>query len=585
MLMVVARLKDGVSLTEAQAEMSIIAANQAAAFPATNTGRGVRLFPLRNEFAGSAGAIYYILFAASSGVLVVACLNVAHLLLLRGARSQRELAVRASLGASRLRLMRQLLMESTLLALAGAAAGLVLSRWTFDFFSAFIPPGMAFFAELRVDASAIMITIALAVITAAIAGLSPAMRLSRLQLAAAMQEGGRSGTSAQGRRLRNVIVVCEISIAVVLLVCSTLFISTMMRIYAEDPGFDVANLLFAELRIRRTDYMDTVLERVRSVPGIVSAGLSTSPPMAGFGGRPTFIIEDFPHHDAIDQPRGLYRTIGVGYLETLKVPLLRGRLFNDQDTKNSQRVAIINESMRKRFWPDADPIGRRLKRDISNPNNPWFTIVGVVGDVRQRALDIAPEPEVMVAYRQYEGAGIYNARSIVLRSAGDSTVLMDRIRGEIEAVDRSTIVSVETMEGAAAQGVSSRVPRTILITAFAALTLILSVLSVYSLVSFSVADRTQEIGVRLALGARPDSVIGMIAKEGFRLAVVGCAIGLVISGALTRSLRTFLYGVTPTQPEIFAGAAILILAIAVAASYFPARRVRKIDPVAALRVD
>jgi putative ABC transport system permease protein len=587
-LLVLGRLKPGLTAAYAQAEMNTIAANQAAAYPETNARRGIRVIALRDEFTASVRTVYFALFAAAGAVLLVACLNVAHLLLLRGSRRQREFAVRSSLGASRLRLVQQLLSESMLLAVCGTAAGLGLSRWTFSFFTVFIPQSMAGLTELRVNGPVIWFTIAAASITAFAAGVIPAMRLSRLHLSAAMQEGGRAGNTKHTRRLRGGIVICEIAVSVVLLVCSSVFIGTILRLHALNPGFDMKNLLTVQLRVRSAEEYDTLLQRVTALPGVKSAGVGTVRPLQSTGGRRTLIIDGYPYGDASDQPRALFRTISAYYLETLRVPLLRGRTFETRDVKGAQPVAIINESMRRRYWGDRDPIGQRLQlseEDTGKPTSAWYTVVGVVGDVRQRGLDLDPEPELMLPHLQFEGGAFYRPRNLLVRTTGDPTLLVEPLRKTVLALDKGASVEVKTMEDAAGETLANRRPRTLLITGFAAMTLILSILGVYSLISFAVVDRTQEIGVRLALGDTPSGIMRMFVTEGLVLAALGCAAGLIVSSALTQTLTTFLYGVPPTQQEFLAGVTLLILSVAVAASYVPARRVRKINPVTALRCE
>jgi putative ABC transport system permease protein len=437
---------------------------------------------------------------------------------------------------------------------------------------------MAGLTELGVNGTVLVFTIAAAALVAFASGLMPALRLSRLQLSAAMQDGGRSGSAKHAGRLRDSMLVCEITVSVVLLVCSSVFISTLLRLHASNPGFEMNNLLTVQLRAPRPDHYDALLQRVTALPGVASAGVGTVRPLQAAGGRRTVVIDGYAYRDASDQPRALFRTISAGFLETLRVPLLRGRMFNTQDTLGAQPVVIINDSMRRRYWGDRDPIGQRLRADGT-----WHTVVGVVGDVRQRALDVDPEPELMIPYLQFQGGAFYRPRNLVVRTKGDPGLLAETVRKTVQAIDRNLLAAVQTMEDAAAEGLANRHPRTLLISGFAAMTLILSILGVYSLVAFAVKDRTQEIGVRLALGAVPSGIMRMFVKEGLVLASIGCAAGLILSTALTRTLTTFLYGVAPNQAEFLAGSVVLIMAVAITASYIPARRVRKIDPVIALR--
>ena len=583
-LLAAGRLGPGVSAIEAQVEMDTIAANLAAAFPEIDDRRGIRLTPLHEEFAGPVRTTYLILFAAAACVLFVACLNVANLLLLRGARRGPELALRRALGAGRSRLIQQLLTESALLAVLGSLVGLIVSQWTFGFLVRFVPTRMAGLTRLEVDAPVLAFALSVAVLTTVVAGLAPALKLSGLDVGRPVREGRHAGIGSRETRVRRALVVGEIAVAVVLLVCAGLLIATMNRLNGVDPGFEMSNLLTANV-IRSTEVYDRVLERVTALPGVVDAGVGTTIPLTNYGGRRTIAIEGYVYDETDGQPRALWRAVGRGYLEALRVPLIEGQMFDRTERARTQPVALINDSMRRRYWGERNPIGGRVKRGGNDSDNPWMTVIGVVGDVKQAALDVDAEPELILPYLQDEGAAFYRPGSLVVRTSISPAALIETVRREIEVVDSSVPIEVRTMEQIASSGLADRRLRTRMVTGMAGLALVLSVLGVYALVSFAVADRTQEIGIRMALGACPQAIVRMVVKEGVALAVGGCAFGLLGAVAVTWTLESFLWGVTPTDPVSFVSVALLTVVVAVAASYLPARRITKINPVAALRYE
>lgn len=581
-LQVVGRMAPGVTLGEARAEMDTIAANLATAYPEIDARRGVRLTPLRDEFAGSARLTYAVFFAAAAAVLLVACLNVANLLLLRGVRREQELAMRRSLGASRLRLVQQLLAESSLLALVGGGVGLLAGQWTFGFFRSLVPARMAGLTTLEIDAPVMAFTAALAGATALLAGLAPAARLSGLELRRGGWVTGRWGIRSATRRLRSTLVASEVAIAVVLLVSSGLFVGTIVRLNTLEPGFEIENLLVGNI-VPRPEVYDEVLERVRRAPGIVSAGVGTAAPLTAYPGRRTVTVDGYGADEPEGRPRALFRTMDPEYLETLGVPVIAGRGLDARDRAGAAPVALINEAMRERYWGGRDAVGSRVKVGAAGSDNPWLTVVGVVGDVRQASLDVEPEPELMLPYAQYSGPLAYLPRTLAVRASGDTTLLGETVRSAIEAADPSVPVTVRTMDQVAASGLEERRLRTVLISGFAGLAFALSVLGVYGLVSVAVADRMPEIGIRMALGAQSPAIVRTIVKDGLIPTGIGCAAGLAAAMALTWTLERFLWGVAPRDPVSFVAATLLVALVSMAASYVPARRIVKIDPLAVLR--
>jgi putative ABC transport system permease protein len=579
-LEVVARLKRGVTLDQARGEIDSLARRLTATLPAGER-RGAVVLPLREEFAGSVRSGYVALFAAAGCVLVVACLNLAHLLLLRGTRRHHELAVRASLGASRTRLVQQLLAESALLTVGASAIGLVLHSWTNGYFARFVPARMAGTTDLGVSTPVIAFTAVIAAATVGVAGLMPALRLSSRRLLPALHMRDRSAVRS-GSKFRSGLVCCQVAFAVLLLVCTSLLVSTMWRLYAVDAGFNPRGLLVVTFPPRPADSVEPLLERVTAIPGVVSAGVATVRPLDAFPGRVSWTIDGQAAGDASAEPRALLRTASAGYFETLEVPLLRGRTFDAGDKGGATPVAIINDSMRRRHWGGGDPIGARIRRG-TGAGATWHTIVGVVGDVKQRALDADAEPEVVLPYVQYDGPNLYRPRTLVLRTRSSPAALADVVRREIGAVNVvEPLPDVATMDQFISAGLDDRQRRTVLFSAFALLALILAILGVYAVVSSTVTDRTQEIGVRIALGAGPASVLRMVVGQGIALAAVGCAAGLLGALAVTRTLEGFLFGVTSLDPASFAAAAMLMVSIAGLASYIPARRTTRINVRSAL---
>jgi putative ABC transport system permease protein len=576
LLELVGRMKPGVSIEQTHAELDTLARGMAAAYLGPNEPRGARVLPLREEFAGDVSTGYMTLLAGAAILLLVACLNVAHLLLMRGLTRSREIAVRASLGASRVRLIRQLLTESTLLATGGMVAGLFVHQWTSGFLARLVPTEMRGVTDLSISGSVMVFTVLTGAVTACLAGLVPAIRVSRARLAMALQRQADRTTTAS--RLRSAIVVCEVGGAVVLLVCSTLFATTMIRLYSVDLGFDRSNLLSITLPSRSADFMERALERVRGVPGVAAAGLSTTTPLAPFAGRFAWRIEGLSF-DETAQPRAMLRAASPGYLETIRVRVVAGRLLDESDRPGAPPAAVINDAMRRRYFGDRDPIGVRLAREEGKTGSEvWYTVVGVIGDVKQRDLTAEVEPEVIVAHRQYAGPGAYRPRLIVARTGDNVGGIAEALREAVGNLDTALalpeVVTTRERIGAAVDG---RRRLAVLFSAFGIVGLALSMLGVYALVSAMVRDRTQEIGVRLALGAVPGAVVRLLVRQGLTLAALGCAGGLVVAFAVTRMIQGLLWGVSATDPASFAAAVVLMLMVAGTACFIPARRTTKIN--------
>jgi putative ABC transport system permease protein len=588
-LMVFARLKPGISFPQAQADMQSVAAQIASEYPREAAGVGAVVAPLHEQMAEGLGTALIVLLVAVGFVLLIACANVANLLLSRAAGRRREIAVRAALGAGRMRIVRQLLTESLLLATLGGSAGALLATWAFEFLSKLIPSGIA--ATLQPDIRVLLFTLAVSLLTGALFGLAPALGAARLDLNAALKQAGRAsiGTSASG--FRGVLVVTEVALAVVLLVGAALLIQTFARLRGLDPGFRAQNLLTLRTSLSRARYTDAVksaafiegvLTRVKALPGVTAAGYTFALPLLHKGGTRGFTIESQPPLPPGQVNDANFRPVSAGYLATMHIPLRRGRYFEESDGPQSSPVAVINETMVKQFWPNQDALGKRFKYGPSSSREPWITIVGIAGDVRQMGLDVPARAEMYLPYRQ----GYYAPRDLAMRVGGNPMALAEAVRREIRAVDpEQPVANIRTMEDILDEEVSHRRVQTTLLGAFAALALVLASVGIYGVLSYAVAQRTQEIGLRMALGAQRPQVLRMVVSQGLRLAVAGAAIGIAAGLGLTHLMSSLLFGIRATDPVTFVAVPLALIAVAAVASGIPALRATRVDPMSALRYE
>ena len=594
-LTVVARLKPGVSVTQAHTDIAAVTQGINRANPSSWTGfeLGSVVISLRQQLAGDVRPALIVLLVAVGFVLLIACANIANLLLARGAARYREIAVRTALGAGRRRIVRQLLTESVLLAVAGGAAGLVFAWLSFSFLKQIIPASMALNAGVRIDAKVFGFTMLLSLLTGIVFGLVPAFQAAKVDLNEALkQSGGRTGTGVGHRRLRSVLVVTEIALALVLLVGAGLLIQTFLKLRALDIGVSPENVLtlrtslprskYSELP-KRTAFYEQVLERVRAVPGVVAAGYATAVPLTWKGGTNGFTVEgreQGPGQDANS------RQATTGYMETMGVKLREGRFFNPHDDAQSQPSAIINETMARQYWPGESAVGKRFKLGGTNSTKPWMTVVGIIGDIKEMGLEAAPKAEMFFPYQQLPETLWNMPRDLTVRTSGDPLSVTAAVRQAIWAVDPAQPISnVRTMEEILSEEVAQRRIGMTLLVAFAGLALLLASLGIYGVLSYSVTQRTQEIGIRMALGAGRNDVLRQVMGGGLRLAGAGVAIGLIVSFALTRLMTGLLFGVSASDPRTLIGVTVLLIAVALLACYIPARRATKIDPMIALRYE
>ena len=595
-LQVVARLKFGVSLAAANADLSVIAKQLEKQYPDTNTKVGANAVALRDQFAGDVRPALLMLVGAVCFVLLIACANVANLLLSRAAGRRRELAMRLTLGATRTRILQQMLTESLLLALLAGTAGLLLSIFATQFLAALIPTGFAPITGATLDPRVLLFTLAVSLATGILFGIIPALRVSRVHIAPTLhQAGGRGSVGSGGQRLRNALVISEVALAIVLLAGAALLIRSLENLYHLDRGFQSDHVLVVHTPLsyprydafpRRVSFYDQVLAKVQALPGVLSAGYTTWIPLTNPGGAVTITIEGRPEPAPGERLIPNLRMISANYPTALRMKLIAGRFFDHTDGPNTQLVALINETMARDYWPGENPLGKRLKRANYEdaPAKPWLTIVGIVGDVHQAALDLPARPEMYLPYMQLDLG--YDPEYLAIHTSGDPMSLVESVRQQVWSVDSEQPVSgAMLLSDIVDDNLASRRLQASLLTGFAAIALLLVTLGIYAVLSFAVSQRTQEIGVRVALGAQPSQVLRMIFSQGLRLFAIGAALGLSAAFLLTRAISHLLFNVSPYDPASFAAITLLLAAVSLLACYLPARRATHLDPLIALRYD
>jgi putative ABC transport system permease protein len=591
---VMARLKPGVSIEQARANMNAVARSQAERYPKTNTGIGVTLVSLQEHIVGDVRPMLVVLLGAVAFVLLIACANVANLLLARAAARQREMAIRGALGASRSRVVRLLLTESVLLAVVGGAVGLLLAIWSLDLLVSLKPANLPRLAEIGVNRTVFLFTLAVSVATGLVFGVAPALQVSKMDLNEGLKESSRGGTDSPRRhRMRALLVVSEVALSLVLLVGAGLMIRSFSRLLAVDSGFKADHVLTAFVslplskypkREEQTAFFDRLLERLRNVPGVSAAGIVTDIPLYG-GSSTGFDVDGRPEAAPGTRPMTDYRLINSDYFSAMGMKLVKGRAFSRYDTEDAPGVVIINETMVARFFAGEDPIGRRL--DLSGNPKDVREIVGVVGDVRNYGVDAEVKPEVYVPFLQSAPgylSSVVSALTIVVRSSIEPTALAAALREQVQALDKDQPVSeIRTMEWYLADSMAQRRFNMLLLGAFAVLALVLAAVGIYGVIAYTVTQRTHEMGIRIALGARGGDILRLVFANAMVTTLIGIAIGLAAAFVLTRLLQSLLYQVTATDPFVFATIPILLLVVAVIATYIPARRAMKVDPITALR--
>jgi putative ABC transport system permease protein len=597
LLQVIARLKPQATIEQARAEMSVITRGMAQANPNFNADLSANIVPLREVVVSGWRRILLILFGVVACVLLISCANVANLLLARAATRTRETAIRVAVGASRLRIIRLLLMESLLLAGAGGAVGLLIGWWGVDVLVALGPFDQLRESEVGMDANVAWFTFALTVLTGLLFGLAPALKSSKPDLNESLNNGGRGATAGAG--LRSALVVSEIALSLVLLAGAGLMIRSFLRLQSVDSGFDPRNLLTLRLSLPEARYPEAqqvisfyqqLTDRLGRLPGVESVAATHALPLSGMGGVRPFTVEGSPRQEPGKVPDVQYRMVSPGYFRTMKIPLIRGRDFTKQDEGQAAGVVIINQAFQRRYFPDEDPIGKRIT--LGGFDNQLGEIVGVVGDVRHWWAGTEAEPEMYWDNSQFWIARSPTLRrlrrslTLALRTDGDPQSLIRDVRREVIALDKSLpVTGVRTMEERMGASLAGKRFNTLLLSLFAALALILAVVGLYGVISYTVAERTRDIGVRMALGAQTGDVLRLVIGRGMTLTLAGVGIGLLASFALTRLMKDMLFEVGPTDPLTFVAIAVLLTAAALTACYIPARRATNVDPMVALRTE
>jgi putative ABC transport system permease protein len=583
----VGRLKPGVTVDQASVDIATIASRLEQEHPTTNKNYGAQVVSITDDTVGGLSRTLWLVFGAVIFVLLVSCANVANLLLARATARYKEITIRAAIGAGRRRLMQQLLTESLILALLGGGVGLLLAVWGTKAIGSLASRINPVFDNIAIDTRTVLFTLSASILTGIVFGLVPALQISKPNLAGWLKEGRSSGGSASRNRFRGALVVAEVALTLVLLVCAGLLIRTVARLRSVDVGFNANNVLTMNIGLPNAKYpkpenvvafFKEATERIATLPGVKAAGITSVLPLSdNFDGR-GLVVEDYPKPEGEEISVDLY-VVTPGYLTAMEIPLQHGRAIADQDSGQSAKVALINQRMAEQLWPTQDPVGRRI-RFSGNTNSPWRTIVGVVRDVSQYSLDKEPPMQIYVPHSQFPTT----FDNIVVKTEGDPYSVLGAVRREILAIDKDQAVyNVVTLEELHRDSLSLRRFLMLLLIVFAGLTLILAAVGIYGVMSYAVTQRTQEIGIRIALGARPNDVLKLVVKGGIALALSGVGIGVLIAFGLTRLLEALLFGVTPTDALTFVIGSLAIVAVAGLACYIPARRATKVDPLMAMR--
>ena len=592
---VLARIKPNLTLAQAQADMQavtkeIIERNRK--YPYQRFNFEVELVPLLEQTVSDIKAALWILTAAVGFVLLIACVNVASLLLARASAREREIAIRSALGAGRKRIVRQLLTESMVLAILGGLAGLLLTPALLQQIIRLGATSLPRASEVKLDGWALLFTMAVTLGTGILFGLAPAVQASQHSPFEDLKEGGHSGTpNAASSRLRQMLIIAETAFSVVLLVGAGLLMRSFLRVLAVDPGFHADNVLTLRIALPqeryskpeqvRTFYRE-IMARIDALPGVQAAGATAALPLAGVGGSGTTTVDTQEVPPDQTTPEADWRPITSGYFEAMQIPLLSGRYFSQSDIDTTAPVAIVDDTFARTYWPHENPVGKRVHLGGLRSTAPWMTVVGVVGHVHYRELE-APS---RVQLYWPEDQRPYNTMSLAIRTGQDPLALAQAVRSQVQAVDPDQpIYQVRTISQLKSEWVSRRFLTLLLVGLFAAFALILAAIGIYGVMAHSVIRRTHEIGIRLALGANPTNVMSLILTQGAGLTGIGLIVGLIASFALTRMMNSVLYGVSVTDPLTFAGVALLLMLVALAACYIPARRAMRVDPIVALRYE
>ncbi len=587
------RLKPGVTLGQARAEMENIDAWLAAQYPEENKNRHTVLLALQERVVANSRSTLLVLFGAVGLVLLIACANFANLLLARAAARRQELVIRAALGAHRWRLVRQMLTESTVLSLLGGAGGLVLAMWGVDLLVALKPPNLPRLASIGIDGWVLAFTLGVSILTGVLFGLLPALNATRLEAGEALKESGRTSTGNAARlRARSLLVVSEIALALVLLIGAGLLIKSLWRLQTVDPGFNPEGLVTMRLELpearyreipKQTQFRERVLESINAIPG-AQASMISELPMSGENLMHNFVIDGRTPLAPGTEPELETRTVAGDYFRTMGIPLIAGRDFGPQDRDGAPMVGVVNQSFVREYFPNEDPIGGRIAWARGNPRK-WMTIVGVVGDIKHYGFGLPEQPAFYTSYMQLDQPW-KRWMYVAVKSDQNAGALIGEVKSQIWKVDKAIpVTKLRSMPEVMAASLGAQRFNMTLMGIFAAVALVLAAVGIYGVVSYSVTQRTHEIGIRMALGAGSGDVLKIVLRQGLTLAGLGVGIGLGAALAVTRVMSTLLYGVSTTDPIVFAAISIVLAGVALGATFIPARRAAKVDPMIALRYE
>jgi len=594
LLSAVGRLANNTQTTAANTELNTIASEWAKQYADSNSGVGLRAVPLHAHVTGKIRPALLLLLGAVGLVLLIACANIINLMLVRSASRQKEIAVRAALGAGRRRLLRQLLTESITLSLLGGGAGVLLGAWGVQALLALNPISLPHYNQISVDWRVLVFTLAVSAVTGVVFGLAPAWQTLKFDLHTALKEGGRTAMAdSSQRRLSSLLVIAETAMAMVLLIGAGLLLKSFAHLLDVNPGFVTENVLTMQIGLpnagyqqpqKRIQFMQQLEQSLAAAPEVSSVGFVTRLPlMSALNNVTTFLTIEGRQVPAAERPEIDFRRASTGYFQTMGIPLLAGRLVTEQDVTNNTGAVVINDALAKRFFPAENPVGKRISTATANgQQTQWQTIVGIVGSVRHFGLDVEPRPEVYYHTNTNPPFGPV----VVIRTTADPERVISLARAKVRELDRNVpIANVSTMDKLVAQSVAQRRFGMFLVGIFAALALVLAVIGIYGVVSYSVAQRTQEIGVRMALGASAADVLKLVLKNGMLLAFIGVAVGLAAAFAATRLMTVMLFEVKPTDLATFAIVSVGLILVALLACYVPARRAMKVDPLVVLRYE
>ncbi len=589
----VARLKPGVTLAQANSEMAAIGQQLAQEFPNVNGGKSAQAERLQDVMSESVRQSLWILFGAVGFILLIACINVANLLLVRAAERQKELAVRLALGAGRWRIIRQLLSESLLIAGLGGACGLLIGSWMLQGLLALAPPEIPQLSRVGLDNTVLLFTLGIAALTSLLFGLLPALQASKTDLQTALKDGGRLTTGAAREGTRKALLIAEVSLSLVLLVGAGMLARSMYNLLQVELGFNADNVLTMRLSLSGGKYnpqmsrvfYDECLTRVSAVPGVRSAALTHSLPIQGSNWGGVFIAADKPVPSRAELPESDRIRVSPNYFETMGIRLVRGRSFTAADTPESAPVAVINETLARHIWPNEDPIGKRIKLgypEDDSPDSPWCEVIGVVNDIKLNGVEQATSMQTYLLFSQLPAESL----GLVVRAERNPATVASAVEQAIHAIDKDLpIYSIRTMDQLLGNSLAQRRLTLALLASFAALGLLLATVGIYGVISYAVRQRTHELGIRMALGAQTRDVARLILAQGLKLTLIGIGLGLSASVVLTRWMESLLFGVRPTDPLTLGAIALLLALVALVACWLPARRATKVDPMIALRCE